>query len=93
MKVSVVLILLVLVVGHESARTSQVYCGRRLSDVLAVLCWDSEIVKRDVEMVKRSEWRMPMESALALDGVRGKRGPVDECCYKPCTIDELFTYC
>lgn len=77
--------------GYESARTSQVRaCGRRLSDILAAVCWDSEVVKRDAEVVK---WWTKRENVQALGGVRGKRGPVDECCYKSCTIDELFTYC
>lgn len=24
---------------------------------------------------------------------RNKRGIVDECCYKPCSVDELMSYC
>nr|UYS57575.1 insulin-like peptide 3 [Hyphantria cunea] len=45
-------------------------------------------------MVKRDSGnQMLKENVRALSGFRGKRGPVDECCYKPCTVDELLTYC
>ncbi|KAH9635010.1 hypothetical protein HF086_010693 [Spodoptera exigua] len=60
-----------------------VYCGRRLSEMLATLCWGPELNKRS--------WWVPPAGALA--GMRGKRGPVDECCEKSCTIDELMMYC
>lgn len=30
---------------------------------------------------------------LANSGFRRKRGIVEECCHKPCTINELANYC
>ncbi|KAJ8712589.1 hypothetical protein PYW07_005431 [Mythimna separata] len=71
---------------YASQDGTNFYCGRHLSRTLAMLCWGAES-KRD------AGWWMPPQSARALGGVRGKRGPVDECCMKPCSIDELLTYC
>lgn len=68
--------------AQGTAAGASVYCGQRLSETLAVLCWGPAVDKRN--------W-VPPASALA--GVRGKRGPVDECCDKPCTVDELIQYC
>ncbi|CAB3230427.1 unnamed protein product [Arctia plantaginis] len=87
MKFSLVLVIIVLACSDVLAGNAQIYCGRRLSNVLATLCWDTEMVKRNT-----GGW-FSKENVRALGGVRGKRGPVDECCYKPCDIDELLTYC
>ncbi|CAH0588809.1 unnamed protein product [Chrysodeixis includens] len=62
------------------------YCGRQLSRALAVLCWGAE-EKRD------AGWWSPPQTSRVLGGTRGKRGPVDECCEKACSISELMTYC
>lgn len=64
------------------------YCGRRLANAIATVCWTEE-VKRD------AGWWRPLATSEvhALSVTRGKRGPVDECCNKACTIDELRTYC
>uniref|UniRef100_A0A2A4JKR2 Insulin-like domain-containing protein n=1 Tax=Heliothis virescens TaxID=7102 RepID=A0A2A4JKR2_HELVI len=62
------------------------YCGRRFSRAVAVLCWGAES-KRD------AGWWMPQRGTNSLTGMRGKRGPADECCDKPCSIDELLSYC
>ena len=75
--------LLCCVYAAAPVRARGVYCGRRLAEVLATLCWGPD-------EHKRARWGPP---AAALAGVRGKRGPVDECCYKSCTVDELMTYC
>nr|UYS57579.1 insulin-like peptide 7 [Hyphantria cunea] len=87
MKFSLVLVLVVLASTAVLGDHAQIYCGRRLSNVLATLCWDVEMVKRD------SGNQMLKENVRTLSGFRSKRGPVDECCYKPCTVDELLTYC
>lgn len=72
----------------------QYFCGRKLADALAFLC--------PTDMEKRSEansvdyeygwpW-MPAQRARALG--RGKRGGVvSECCEKPCSVEELLSYC
>ncbi|CAB3244101.1 unnamed protein product [Arctia plantaginis] len=80
-------IILIFVFTCVSCDHSHVYCGRRLSHVLAAICWDVEPMKRD------AGWVFSPIDARALDSYRGKRGPVDECCYKPCTNDELRAYC
>nr|UYS57573.1 insulin-like peptide 1 [Hyphantria cunea] len=80
-------LLLFFVFTCVSCDNSHVYCGRRLSNILAAVCWDDEPMKRD------AGWGFSPIHMRALGGYRGKRGPVDECCYKPCTIDELRGYC
>ncbi|CAB3230421.1 unnamed protein product [Arctia plantaginis] len=88
MKYSVVLLLVVYCVyGSASAEQSKKFCGPDLAEIVARLCWN-------VEMVKRGDgWWMRPEGGRVLGGMRDKRGLVDECCYKSCTIDELLTYC
>ncbi|XP_075980259.1 insulin-related peptide 4-like [Anticarsia gemmatalis] len=90
MKLSLVLALVVVAsVFSEAQGSGNVYCGRRLSNILAALCYEesSNMVKRD------GGWWLDAAGVRALGGARGKRGLVDECCNKPCTIDELLTYC
>ncbi|PZC83937.1 insulin-related peptide 4 [Helicoverpa armigera] len=88
MKLFLVLaIVVVFAWSSEAQNGASYYCGRRLAEVLATLCWGSEEVKRD------AGWWMSPDAAHSLSGARGKRGPVDECCYKPCTVDELLSYC
>ncbi|KAL0822174.1 hypothetical protein ABMA28_004305 [Loxostege sticticalis] len=78
---------------------AQVFCGRRLSNALANLCPTYNVGKRsgmDVleDFVQESEWPWVMASrAKALKGKRSSPGVVTECCEKPCTPDELLSYC
>ncbi|KAJ8715307.1 hypothetical protein PYW08_005288 [Mythimna loreyi] len=72
--------------AQEVQERTSYYCGRNLARALAVLCYGVD-VKRD------AGWWMPPHGARALAGMRGKRGPVDECCEKACSIQELMTYC
>ncbi|KAL0822171.1 hypothetical protein ABMA28_004302 [Loxostege sticticalis] len=87
-----VLILLALICfsSFASAKSpTQVFCGRRLASTLAYLCYDESVEKRSgpSSLDKKYWW------AGAL-GTRGKRGGVvEECCEKPCTLDELLSYC
>ncbi|KAJ2939091.1 hypothetical protein O0L34_g10279 [Tuta absoluta] len=46
--------------------------------------------KSDVEL--NWAWMAPRK-ARALETVRGRRGIANECCDKPCTLDELALYC
>nr|C0HKS3.1 RecName: Full=Insulin-related peptide 1; Short=IRP-1; Contains: RecName: Full=DAGWWIPQHGHHALAGVR-amide; Flags: Precursor [Agrotis ipsilon] len=71
---------------YYAQESTNFYCGRTLSRALAVLCYGAES-KRD------AGWWIPQHGHHALAGVRGKRGPVDECCEKACSIQELMTYC
>ncbi|OWR42608.1 Samia bombyxin protein A-3 [Danaus plexippus plexippus] len=87
----------------------QVYCGRTLARVLAMLCYD------EVSNEKRSEsgtmfnslltpynkdqenqlgWPwIPPQKARGMGMSRGKRFVVSECCDKACSISELMSYC
>ncbi|CAH0715791.1 unnamed protein product, partial [Brenthis ino] len=73
----------------------QFYCGRQLAATLAALC--------NSNLMKRSQTR---HSAAAVDMSwpwlaphkahsmgRSKRQVVSECCEKPCTVNELMSYC
>ncbi|CAB3234439.1 unnamed protein product [Arctia plantaginis] len=87
MKVALAITLIVVICRQVEAQTAQRYCGRRFSNMLAALCRDTEVVKRD------DGWWMSQKIARTLSNVRGKRGPVEECCDKPCSLEELLTYC
>ncbi|XP_035428748.1 insulin-related peptide 4 [Spodoptera frugiperda] len=87
MKFTLVLLVVVACFWCCAAQSANFYCGRRLAEVLSKLCWDHTEEKRD------AGWWMSADAARSLSGVRGKRGPVDECCDKPCTVDELLAYC
>ncbi|KPI98658.1 Bombyxin A-2-like [Papilio xuthus] len=74
----------------------QVYCGRRLASALALVCEDTPqmvLVKRSgAEPWVQEAWPwLPAQRARSLS--RAKRQVVAECCDKPCTIDELMSYC
>ncbi|GBP81824.1 Bombyxin C-1 [Eumeta japonica] len=81
-------------------------CGRRLSNARAVLCYVlGEMEKRggsyeDLSPAESSEqnglddWPWGgRRAALGARWARHKRGLVDECCLKPCTMDEILSYC
>ncbi|CAH0715786.1 unnamed protein product, partial [Brenthis ino] len=73
----------------------QVYCGRRLATALAVLC-DSDLIKRSQTHHRAAavdvSWPW-LVSHRAHSMGRGKRQAASECCDKPCTEDELLSYC
>ncbi|CAH2096498.1 unnamed protein product [Euphydryas editha] len=97
MKTSTVLVLFVVscLAVASSQGDRQVYCGRRLATALAVLC--------DYNLIKRSETHrgMTQENLIwpwinthrAHSLGRSKRQVASECCDKPCSIDELMSYC
>lgn len=87
MKLTLVLFLVVAYSWcSEAQNEAKVFCGRVLSERLAALCW-SNSVKRD------AGWWMTNDAVRSLSGVRGKRGLANECCEKPCTVEELLSYC
>lgn len=49
---------------------------------------DNEYV--NVDSLSRPRWQYDATSAL---GTAVKRGVVDECCMRPCTLTELMYYC
>ncbi|KPJ16548.1 Bombyxin A-2-like [Papilio machaon] len=66
----------------------QMYCGRKLAFTLASICGEAP-VKRSGQ---RQDWPwIDMQKARTL--TRNKRQIISECCEKPCTIDELMSYC
>ncbi|CAK1579965.1 unnamed protein product [Parnassius mnemosyne] len=91
--VFVIFIFTVLLVAVSSqGEYGQVYCGRRLAMALAFICDDTSLVKRSGE--QREVFRWPWISAQQARSLgRSKRQVVSECCDKPCTIDELLSYC
>ncbi|XP_045536737.1 bombyxin A-2 homolog [Papilio machaon] len=74
----------------------QVYCGRRLASALALVCEDSPqmvLLKRSgAEPWLQGTWPW-LSAQRARSLTRTKRQVVAECCDKPCTIDELMSYC
>ncbi|XP_013134097.1 PREDICTED: bombyxin A-2 homolog [Papilio polytes] len=74
----------------------QIYCGRRLASALALVCEEAPqtvLVKRarTGPMLPASWPWLPAQRARSLR--RNKRQVVAECCDKPCTLDELMSYC
>ncbi|KAG6456846.1 hypothetical protein O3G_MSEX009991 [Manduca sexta] len=85
----VAVLLLLCLCGVYSER--HVYCGRRLADTLMLLCDSDYLMKRSLDH-EGPGWWWPAQRARALG--RGKRdGIADECCVKPCSIEELLSYC
>nr|QDK59898.1 insulin-like peptide 1 [Cydia pomonella] len=94
------IVIFMVIISVISAQNPQVYCGRRLARTLAVLCFEdfnredkrsNYIDTYGHEGRYSSPW-LPASAALSL--MRGKRqGIATECCDKPCTIDEMMTYC
>lgn len=87
MKFIVFALVLACAACYASREGTDFYCGRNLAITIANLCYKSEAAKRD------AGWWLPPQGVRALGGVRGKRGPVDECCEKPCSLNELLSYC
>ncbi|CAG9105446.1 unnamed protein product [Plutella xylostella] len=82
--------------GAGEGGEGQVFCGRRLADALDVLCENGLLLeKRSAPPALRGHWLAPPRPWLARGRAlaRGRRHVVDECCLKPCTVDELITYC
>ncbi|CAH2096496.1 unnamed protein product [Euphydryas editha] len=74
---------------------SGVYCGRRLASALALLC-DYTLIKKSQTHygMAQEDFSWPwVEGHTAHSLGRRKRQVVTECCDKPCTINELLSYC
>ncbi|KAJ0174775.1 hypothetical protein K1T71_009883 [Dendrolimus kikuchii] len=64
----------------------EVYCGRSLADILTAVC-----AENSSEFVKRDTTSNHYESKTSRS--RKRRGILDECCLKGCTILDIATYC
>lgn len=98
MKMQVLFTLVVLAFATlASAKTpAQIYCGRRLANVLAYLCREDDFSKRSGNYIDYDNvWPWTLSKSKALEAARGKRegGVATECCDKPCTQSELLSYC
>lgn len=76
-----------------------VYCGRVLADKMALICdWgEYEEDKRSGRNEMKNGpnelgWFGP-RTYHAYSGVKSKRGIVEDCCYQPCDISTLLSYC
>lgn len=88
MKLLLVLIVTVACAWSSEAQSSaNVYCGRRLAEMFATVCITGNN-KRDAGW-----WLMDDDNMQDVLAMRGKRGLVDECCEKACTVEELIQYC
>ncbi|XP_038210112.1 bombyxin A-3 homolog [Zerene cesonia] len=90
-----------LLIADTSVGQGQIYCGRRLAETLAYLC-DNPLINRPGLIIKRTSYDTIMSDDFAwpwiphrqAKGMRNKRQTVtSECCDKPCTLNELLTYC
>ncbi|XP_059056877.1 bombyxin A-1 homolog [Achroia grisella] len=79
--------------------SARYFCGRKLSEALAMFCPFEDHAKRGFEGLSNDidmhDWPwLTLPKIRALDGIRGKRqGVASECCLKPCTLPELLSYC
>ncbi|XP_043267750.1 LIRP-like [Venturia canescens] len=85
------------------------YCGKHLSNALQLLCngvYNSMFKKSGQEMEMDEYpyvYDYPLRSRASANAMMGRfggarfrretRGVHDECCAKPCSIDELTSYC
>lgn len=84
--------MLLLGASAQNAQTADVYCGRHLANTMAYWCPMIYEEKRSGNVLSR----------YSNDGFFGrqvrnmdvqKRGIVDECCFQPCTLEVLLSYC
>ncbi|KAJ8735147.1 hypothetical protein PYW08_014397 [Mythimna loreyi] len=89
MKLTLVLLLAVACsASFEVQNEPMTLCGNQLAKAIFLVCSSTENSKRD------AGWRLPGNVVRVLNGVRGKRGGVaDECCIKPCYLEEILTFC
>ncbi|XP_047989645.1 bombyxin A-3 homolog isoform X2 [Leguminivora glycinivorella] len=91
----------------QDLRDPQIYCGRNLAIAISELCVlqkrgqkrsEGTLFGTGIAPYKEDygwPWLLPQQ-ARTLAPPRGKRlvnGIVDECCNKPCSMEEMFDYC
>lgn len=97
----VFLVFVIVAVSYSAGDRPQKYCGRRLADARAVICgYTTEEEKKSIEYNEVEydaggySWPwLQAHKAIVLAQPRNKRGIVEECCEKPCSINELLSYC
>ncbi|XP_058506411.1 preproinsulin b isoform X1 [Solea solea] len=104
---SVSVMLLLLLYSHELSSTpARHLCGSQLVDALYSVCGErgffygpSRLYKRDLEhllgfLSKRSRQEQSLWRGLSgHNEPKVKRGIVEQCCNKPCSINHLEGYC
>lgn len=80
----------------------QIYCGRVLAEKMNLLCYpgnnSDDVKKRSMNDVENFEayqmldWYRPRVYP-AHSALRGKRGIIDDCCFQPCSMETLRSYC
>ncbi|CAH0716073.1 unnamed protein product, partial [Brenthis ino] len=95
----VYLICAILAVGAFPDERPRVFCGRALAEARILYCFGPEIavgVKRnfygDARTVHTRK-RTPTWPWLARRIHKRAPGLVDECCLKPCYVNQLLSYC
>ncbi|XP_050315153.1 probable insulin-like peptide 3 [Anthonomus grandis grandis] len=88
---------------QENGATNKYYCGKYLTEALATLCEGNYQTLRPVRIHKKSYWKSQLYTDLQSDAPyqnlgrrrrrRVTRGVYNECCEKPCSIDQLMMYC
>lgn len=78
-----------------AGQSAQIYCGRHLADTLGYWCPQIYENKRSGNQVDRYHRYMFgwVPEFRGLDGPKGKRGIIEDCCTNPCTFDVLLSYC
>lgn len=79
-------------VKGQTAQSGEVYCGRRLAENLSYWCRVIYQDKRSGNGISRHPFNGWLDRQIGGTEVQ-KRGIVDDCCYQPCTLDVLISYC
>lgn len=94
MKIQLLVLLSVTLMSATAQQGLQFYCGRRLADTLAIICESNQEKRSPNGVDYDADWAwMAAQRARLLRNVPIKRQVVSECCDKPCSVDELLTYC
>uniref|UniRef100_A0A3P9DG18 Insulin n=1 Tax=Maylandia zebra TaxID=106582 RepID=A0A3P9DG18_9CICH len=79
--------------GSQAVGGPQHLCGSHLVDALYLVCGDRGFFynpRRDVDPLLGGENEVTFKDQMEM---MVKRGIVEECCHKPCTIFDLQNYC
>ncbi|KAM7398413.1 hypothetical protein PAMA_006362 [Pampus argenteus] len=96
--ISLLVLLIVSWPGSQAVTPPQHLCGSHLVDALYLVCGDRGFFytpKRDSlpSETGNGKQRDDEMAELMLNDQRMKRGIVEQCCHRPCTIFDLQNYC